>query len=69
MRTFHTTLAALFSSMVWNAILISAGYFLGKNWQAVITIIKRYNQFVIIIIILFLLFYFWKKKKKKQEHP
>jgi len=67
MKGFITTLAALFSSMIWNAILISGGYFLGKNWQAVITIIKRYNQFVIIIIILLLLFYFWKKKNK-QEH-
>ncbi len=67
MKVFATTLAALFSSIIWNAILISAGYFLGKNWHAVITIIKRYNQFVIIVIILSLLFYFWKMKKNRSS--
>ena len=62
MKVTITTLAALFSSMIWNAILISGGYFLGENWHAVLTIVKRYNQFVIIVIILFFLFYLWKKK-------
>ena len=59
MKAFTTTLAAFFSSTIWNAILISAGYFLGKNWHAFMIIIKRYNQFLIIAIILSLLFYFW----------
>jgi len=67
MKAFTTTLAAFFSSMIWNAILISAGYFLGKNWHAVMIIIKRYNQFVIIVIILSLLFYFWKMKKNRSS--
>ena len=66
-KGFIATLAALFSNMIWNAILISGGYFLGENWQVVVTIVKRYNQFVIIIIILFLLFYFWKKRKKDKR--
>lgn len=63
MKVTAITLAALFSSMVWNAILLSGGYFLGKNWQVVLTIIKRYNQFITIVIILSFLFYLWKKKK------
>ena len=67
MKVFATTLAALFSSMIWNAILISGGYYLGKNWHAVITIIKRYNQFVIIVIILSLLFYLWKIQKNRNS--
>jgi membrane protein DedA with SNARE-associated domain len=67
MKVFATILAALFSSMIWNAILISGGYYLGKNWHAVITIIKRYNQFVIIVIILSLLFYLWKIKKNRNS--
>lgn len=66
MKVFITTLAALFSNLVWNALLISGGYFLGKNWQLVITILRRYNQFVIIIILLFLLFYFLKKKRRSK---
>jgi len=62
MKLIITALAALFSSMTWNAILIFGGYFLGKNWHAVLTIVKRYNQFVVIVIILVFLFYLWKKK-------
>ena len=65
MKLLVTTVAALASSMVWNALLISGGYFLGKNWQLVLTILKRYNQAVIIIILLSLLCYcVWKKKQK-----
>lgn len=58
------TLAALFSSMIWNAILLSGGYYLGENWEMVLIIIKRYNQFIILLIILSLLCYLWKKKKR-----
>ena len=65
MKAFSTTLAALFSSMIWNALLISGGYFMGKNWQVVITILKRYNQFIIILITVSFLFYLWKKKKRR----
>ncbi len=50
MKLLATTVAALISSMIWNALLISGGYFLGKNWQLVLTILKRYNQAVIIIM-------------------
>ena len=66
MQIMVTTLAALISSLIWNALLISGGYFLGKNWQLVLTILKRYNQAVIIIIILTLVcYYVWKKKQKQ----
>jgi len=65
MKVSTIILAALFSSMIWNAILISGGYFLGENWHIILTIAKKYNQFIIIVIILFFLFYLWKKKKKK----
>jgi membrane protein DedA with SNARE-associated domain len=64
MKFLVTTLAALVSSLVWNALLISGGYFLGKNWQLVLTILKRYNQSVIILIVLFLFYYLWRKKQK-----
>jgi membrane protein DedA with SNARE-associated domain len=68
MKLLATTLAALVSSMIWNALLISGGYFLGKNWQLVLTILKRYNQGVIIIILLSLLcYYLWKKKQKQRD--
>jgi membrane protein DedA with SNARE-associated domain len=67
MKVMVTTLAALTSSMIWNAVLISAGYFLGKNWHVVLTILKRYNQAIVTLLVLSLLFYLWKKNKKKKE--
>ena len=64
MQLLIATLAALLSSMVWNALLISGGYFLGKNWQLVLTILKRYNQGIVIAILVSLLcYYLWKKKQ------
>jgi len=65
MKLSTITLAALCSSMVWNVILISAGYFLGKNWHLVLTIIKRYNQCITVILIVSFLFFLWKRKKRK----
>jgi len=67
MKVFSMTLAALVSSMIWNALLIYGGYFLGKNWHVFMTIVKRYNQFVFTIIILAFLFYLWKRRKKKTD--
>jgi len=66
MQLLTTALAALLSSMVWNALLISGGYFLGKNWQLVLTILKRYNQGIVIAILVSLLcYYLWKRKQKQ----
>jgi membrane protein DedA with SNARE-associated domain len=68
MQLLITTLAALLSSMVWNALLISGGYFLGKNWQLVLTILKRYNQGIVIAILVFLLgYYLWKRKQRQRD--
>ena len=67
MKVMVTTLAALTSSLIWNAVLISGGYFLGKNWHVVLTILKRYNQAVVTLLFVSLLFYLWKKNKRKKE--
>ena len=66
MPLLATTLAALVSSMVWNALLISGGYFLGKNWQLVLTILKRYNQGIVIAILVLLLYFYLRKRKQKK---
>ena len=46
---------ALISSTVWNAMLISIGYFLGVNWQNVNRLISQYNQVAGVVIVLVLL--------------
>ncbi len=67
MKLSTITLAALFSSMLWNAILIASGYFLGKNWHLVLTILKRYNQFVTAILVVSLFIFIWMKIKKRNS--
>jgi membrane protein DedA with SNARE-associated domain len=67
MKIMITTLAALTSSLIWNAVLIAGGYFLGKNWHLVVTILKRYNQAIVALLVVSLLFYLWKKNKGKKE--
>ena len=70
MQVMVTALAALISSMIWNALLISGGYYLGKNWQLVVTILKRYNQGIVIVTVLSLVcYYLWKKKQKNGNMP
>jgi membrane protein DedA with SNARE-associated domain len=65
MKLSLTAMAAFFGCLIWNTLLLSGGYYMGKNWQTVITIITRYNQFVITVLILLLLLYFWKNRRKQ----
>ncbi|MFC1477067.1 DedA family protein [candidate division KSB1 bacterium] len=49
---------ALLSCVIWNFILIYAGYSLGDNWGVVIDYIKQYNVIVFIVVSIILLVYF-----------
>jgi membrane protein DedA with SNARE-associated domain len=64
MNISTTIVAALISSILWNALLLSGGYFIGNNWQMVVTLVKSYNQLLVIAMIVSLLLYFWKKRKR-----
>lgn len=46
------TVLAFISSLVWNGILITAGYYAGKNWAYVRSIVQNYNVFISVIILL-----------------
>jgi len=46
------TILAFISSLVWNGILITAGYYAGKNWQHVKEVVGNYNIIISIFIIL-----------------
>jgi len=43
---------AFISSLVWNGILITAGYYAGKNWKYVESMVQNYNMFITVIILL-----------------
>lgn len=42
----RTTLLSLVSSLAWNAILVSAGYALGRNWSRIGFYLTTYSQIV-----------------------
>ena len=46
------SILAFISSLVWNGILITAGYYAGKNWTYVRSMVQNYNVFISVIIIL-----------------
>lgn len=60
---------ASLSAMIWNGLLMWAGYVLGVNWQKIISIVNSYNIYVIILTLVliagyFVYKYFFKKKIK-----
>jgi membrane protein DedA with SNARE-associated domain len=46
------TLLTAIGTTIWCAILASAGWVLGANWQFVRTILSRYEQVVIVLVVL-----------------
>ena len=65
MKILITAPAALLSSLIWNALLMSGGYYLGKKWQLVLTILKHYNQVIAVLIILFVSYLLWARRRRK----
>jgi len=63
------TVLAFVSSLVWNTILISAGYYAGNNWKSVEGGLRNYSVIITIIIItviLILLYFYFKNKRSSQ---
>jgi membrane protein DedA with SNARE-associated domain len=68
LRPRRVLLYSLVSILVWNGILIYAGFLVGSNWCVVIGFLKTYNR-IVWILILFVLFvvigaFFWRKRRR-----
>ena len=48
--TRRVALYCLLSCLVWNSLLVSAGYFVGGNWENIISLLRRYNLAVSIVL-------------------
>lgn len=60
---------ASLSAIIWNGLLMYAGYILGVNWGAITDIIGQYNKIVIALsVIAVLLFLIYKFKKKSNKN-
>jgi membrane protein DedA with SNARE-associated domain len=51
LKTGRVALYCLISCLVWNGMLVYAGYKAGKNWGAITVFLKQYNEIVLIILI------------------
>jgi membrane protein DedA with SNARE-associated domain len=66
---WHVLILAGISVLVWNGLLIGAGYLLGSNWQLAEEIVQTYSTFIMLLFALFiivLLMRFWWKRNKKE---
>lgn len=63
---WRVLLLATLSALVWNGLLIYAGYQLGVNWQSITGIISQYNKIVIVITLLIIAYFIYRKYSKKR---
>ena len=59
---FYFTIAIL----VWSGMLISGGYYLGKNWDKVLEVLSVYNRVVGVIILLLVIAAVWRWKSREK---
>lgn len=60
----YTTLGTI----IWNAVLVYAGVFLGDNWSYFAGVISRYSKVVLVAIILIILVKIWIKWLKDRRN-
>lgn len=67
MKIVPAAAAGFVSSLVWNTLLLSGGFYLGKNWHLVLTILKHYNQVIIVLIIVLVAYLLWVRKRSNEQ--
>jgi membrane protein DedA with SNARE-associated domain len=70
LKWLYVFVLAAVSGMIWNGILVTAGYLFGVNWETITHIISRYNKIFFGLLILYILYYFYKNflKEKRITH-
>ena len=67
LNILKVTILAFISSFVWNGLLITAGFYAGKNWQYVKELVGNYNIIISIVVILALVAGILIVKKKNRQ--
>lgn len=55
MNFFNFSIYTIIGSLIWNAVLVSFGIFLGDNWQLISCYLQRYAMIIIFIVIIILI--------------
>lgn len=73
LNLLRTTILCFLSALAWNAILVSAGYALGNNWERIGFYLSTYSQIVTGVIVLLVLIWlanlFYNSQKKNVKEP
>lgn len=68
---YKVLILATISALIWNGLLMYAGYILGVNWENITDIVSQYNKIVIAITIIavlgFIVYRYVFKKKIKDN--
>lgn len=71
LNLLRTTMLSFFSALAWNALLVTGGFYLGKNWGLIGFYLSTYSQVVtgilIVGVLAVLLRSFFKAKKENHE--
>jgi membrane protein DedA with SNARE-associated domain len=71
LNLLRTTLLCFVSALAWNAILISAGFYLGKNWERIGFYLSTYSQVVtgilVVVVIIVVARYFSKRTSEGKK--
>ena len=66
-----TTLLSFLSALVWNAILVGAGWYLGRHWERIGFYLNTYSQIVtaiiVLVVLIFVARYFFKSNAGKTK--
>ncbi len=50
MRAVHVLLYGGISAALWNALLMAAGYAVGSNWDALLSLVERYTLATLVLV-------------------
>ena len=67
LNLLRTTVLSFISALVWNAILVTAGYYLGQNWERIGFYLSTYSQVVTGILIIVALVWLGRVLFKNNE--
>ncbi len=73
LKLVPTTLLCFVSALLWNAILIGLGFYLGQNWDRIGFFLTTYSQavttLVIIVVLVLIARYIYSKTNGRKQKP
>ncbi len=67
LKTGKVALYSLISCLLWNGMLIYAGYKAGKNWETITVLLKQYNKIILFLIIAAVMVFAVKRLIKRRQ--